>query len=102
MFIYGPETRTPGGLGAHFARMNPNEKYMGHFINLIALDELARKYATHKGTARQIEKEMEICRRKLRWWSARPGFSRDLITVLSKTARVAAKRTAEEAMKRAA
>lgn len=77
MFVYsdtGP--KTPSGYGSHFNFANPNRQWRTHKENEFLLEFIGAN-STDFREKRQVEKELEICRRKLKWWSERGGFSQE-------------------------
>ena len=75
MFIYS-DSQEPFQGTIDFTRVNSTKQYLKHFDNLLTL-EFISKNTTDRGERCQCEREMEIARRKLRYWERMPNFSKD-------------------------
>lgn len=75
MFIYSNETEPFTGT-IDFTRVNSTRQYLKHFDNLLTL-EFIQQETKDRGERVQCEREMEIARRKMRYWERMPNFSRD-------------------------
>lgn len=73
-WFYGSETASRRDFdAASLARMNPNTMWAKHYDNFLFLDFMARN-----GTfveRHQAQKEIEIAKRKMKFWKHRPTFS---------------------------
>lgn len=56
-------------------RCNAVKCYMDHYKNLLVLDHFS-KHGTMKERA-QADAEIEICKRKMKFWARQPHFDKD-------------------------
>lgn len=79
MFFYETQTisvRTHrGDMAFDPSRCNATRCYMDHYRNWLALNYIAT-YGNMKERA-QARAEIEICERKMRYWSRQPHFNHD-------------------------
>lgn len=76
MFIYS-DTQPFTGAPIDTDRMNASDAYLRHFDNFLILHLFARE-GTFQERA-QAEKELQICRRKMKFWKRKANFSAEVV-----------------------
>lgn len=74
MFFYS-DTKDGGTPKVDIWRMNGTKAYLRHYDNLLFLDFMAKNGT--RVERHQAEKEMVICRRKLKFWENHPNYNHE-------------------------
>lgn len=79
MGIIYSETERGGGFPVNYHDLNAVSGYLRHYDNLLTLEFIAQKSRDAREKI-QVNKEVEICRRKLAWWERHPNFELAAVT----------------------
>jgi len=79
MILYTEDEILGGQRGAVYrgGKPNPNKQYMKHFDNSLILTRLLQ-VSTSIIDRYQAQKELACAERKMKYWSQRPGFDKEL------------------------
>lgn len=78
MFIYSDHSEPFTG-NVDFTKMNASKKYLAHYDNLLTLEFILAN-SKDRNERCQVEKEMAIARRKMKFWERMPNYSQVDVT----------------------
>ncbi len=80
MHIFYSDQRSEGGaVSVPYEKWNANKGYLKHYENYLMLDFISK--ASKDGRERaQARKEMDICERKLAFWTRHPNYDQAEVT----------------------
>lgn len=74
MFFYSDLNREKYSGTIDFSRVNSTIKCLEHYSNLLTLEFILKSSEDFLEKC-QVEKEIEICHRKIKWWERQYNFS---------------------------
>lgn len=78
MYFYGDNSAV-GAFQGDVWKMDAKKHYLTHFDNYLFLSVLSKEGTFQERG--QVEKEMAICERKLKFWEQHPNFDKDAVRI---------------------
>lgn len=77
MFLYSDTAPRTNSFQGDVWKMDANKGYMRHYDNLLYLQFIQKEGSFVE--KRQATKEIEICKRKLKFWEHHPNYDHDVV-----------------------
>ena len=78
--IYADNTERSGASSVPYELWKACDRYLEHFANKLYLNFVAKHKDTSFVEKAQANKELEICERKLKYWTHHPNYDQDVVT----------------------